>query len=77
MSSFLSLNSADFIKGLIVAVGAAVFTWLAQALNAPGFDFGSMDWGMVVKVAGIAVMSYLAKNLGTDDEGKVLGVKVS
>ncbi|MBP9760584.1 MAG: hypothetical protein KBD24_04475 [Candidatus Pacebacteria bacterium] len=74
MSQLFSLAKDDYIKGLVVAVLAAVFTWLAQAFNAPGFDLATFSWMEGVRIAVVAVFAYLAKNLATDNEGKVLGM---
>ena len=73
MSGFLKLNLKDFIKGLIVAVVSGVFTFLAQALSVQGFDFTSFDWSQIIRIAIVCFMSYTAKNLMSDSEGKVLG----
>ena len=73
MSGMFTLNSKDFLKGLIVAVMAAVFATLAQWLNAPGFEFTSFNWGELLKIAIAAGTSYLGKNLFSDSDGKVLG----
>lgn len=73
MSNLFTLNSKDFVKGLTVAVLAAVFTTVAQWLNAPGFDFATFDWGELGKVAAAATMAYLAKNFFSDKDGRVLG----
>ena len=74
MSSFLKLNSNDFVKGLVVSVLAAVFTSLAATFNTPGFDFGALDLGELFKAAFIGFSSYMSKNLLTDSNGKVGGV---
>ena len=73
MSDLFRLDSKDYIKGLTVAVLAAVFATLAQWLNAPGFDFTSFDWSELVKIAIAAGISYLGKNLISDDRGKIMG----
>lgn len=74
MSDIFKLASNDFIKGAIVAVLAAVATWLAQALNAPGFDFATFSWVEGGRIAIIAFLAYIGKNFATDSEGKVLGM---
>lgn len=74
MSKFLSLNQQDFIKGLIVFVLAASFTWLAQTFDAPGFDFATFRWDELFRIASVAAMSYIGKNLLSDSNGKVLGM---
>ena len=72
-SGFLKLNLNDLAKGTIVAVGAALFTYLAGALNAPGFDWASLDWQYVLKIAVTSFIGYVGKNLLSDESGKVLG----
>jgi len=73
-SAFLRLDSNDLLKGLVVAVLAAVLTFLANAFQAPGFAFASMNWGLVGQVALMAGVSYLGKNLLTTQSGSILGV---
>lgn len=76
MSPFLSLNKSDALKGAIVAVIAAVLTWLASAVNQPGFqlsDFATIDWLQVGQIAITTLLAYLAKNLGSTKNGKFLG----
>jgi len=61
------------LKGLVVAVAAAVFTWLAQAFNAPSFDFATIHWDELLKIAVMAGAAYLSKNLFSTADGKFLG----
>ena len=65
MSSFFKLDSKDLIKGLIVAVVTGVFGALSTT---------PLDWGLVAHMAIAAGAAYLAKNLLTTEDGKVLGV---
>ena len=74
MSQLFTLQSNDFIKGLAVAVFAAVITWLAQVVGAPGFDFTALSYTEIVRVAVVAALAYLAKNFSTDSQGKIAGV---
>lgn len=67
------LNYSDFVKGVTMAVFAAVVTYLASVANAPGFDIATLDWQYLLKVAITAMISYLAKNLISDSDGKVFG----
>lgn len=73
MSSFFSLDRKDFAKGLVITVLAAIATWSAQALNAPGFDFAGIQWDEVARIAVMAGLSYLGKNLVSTKDGKVFG----
>lgn len=72
-SKFLSLNRRDLVNGLVMAVGSAVFAYLAQLLNAPGFDYASIQWDLVLKVGVSAGIMYIGKNLFTTSDGKVFG----
>lgn len=72
-SAFFSLSKNDFARGLIVAICAAVFTVLAQAFSAPGFDLGTFQWGEVGRVAVAAALAYLGKNLLTTQSGAFMG----
>ena len=74
MSPFFRLYQHDFVKGAAVAVLAAVFTYLAGVLNAPGFDFAELDLAYIGKIALTAFVAYLGKNLFTDANGKIGGV---
>ena len=73
MTSFFTFAKNDLLKGLIVAVLAAVATWLAQVLNAPGFDWYAIQWDEVVRIAVMAGTAYLSKALLTTKEGAFLG----
>lgn len=67
------LKNVDAIKGLAIAVLAAVFTWLAQVLNVPGFDFATFNWGELFRIAIVAAVAYFSKNLLTADDGRLFG----
>lgn len=69
----MSLNKNDFVRGLIVAILAAVVAKLGEVLNVPGFDFVQYDWTTLVSVAVTAALAYLAKNFGSDNSGKFAG----
>jgi len=70
-SNFLSLNSRDFLKGLIVIVICTFVTGFYQ-LVANG---GVVNWitlkPVVIAVLGAAV-SYLTKNLLTNSDGEFM-----
>ena len=71
MSNFLKLNWADLGKGLVMvvlgAVLALIYSWLQAGTE--------IDWNEVLKVALTSGLGYLLKNLFSDSEGNVLGVK--
>lgn len=58
-STFLTLNPCDFLRGLSLAVIAAVLTVIQNSLAAGSIDF---DWKNIAQVAGSAAVSYLIKN---------------
>ncbi len=67
-SNFLTLNSRDFIKGLIVVVICTFVTSFYQLLA----NGGAVNWITVkpVVIAAIgAAVSYLTKNLLTNSRG--------
>jgi len=61
-SNFLSLNSQDFLKGLIVAVGSAVVGVISTSLQEGSLTFDFKKIGIIALSAGI---SYLTKNFFT------------
>lgn len=73
-AAFFKLTRNDFVKGAVVAVLGAVAATIAQALNAPGFDFYTFQWGEVARVAEGAFFAYMAKNLLSTQDGKFMGV---
>ena len=72
-SAFMSLDKNDFLKSLCMFVLAAVFTYLAQAMQMPGFSFTGTDWGQVWQIALMSMITYLGKNLISTPDGKVAG----
>jgi len=74
MSPVFKLYQHDYIKGAVVAILAALFTYLAGALNAPGFDLAQIDWQYILKIAFTAFVGYIAKNFVTSENGKIGGV---
>lgn len=61
-SNFLSLNWADFGKGLLVSVISAVLTAVSTSLQAGVLTF---DWKAIGTVALTAGIAYLSKNFFT------------
>ena len=64
-----SLQTRDFIKGLIVFVIGAVLAALYQMLQ-NGF---AVDYNQIIQIAILSGLSYLLKNLFSNSEGKFLG----
>ena len=74
MSPLFRLYQHDFVKGAVVAVLAALATYLAGVLNTPGFDLAEIDWQYILKIATTAFVAYIAKNFVTAGNGKIGGV---
>ncbi len=64
-TNFFSLGWKDFVKGLIMAVGGAVFAVVQTSLEAGQFQ---INWKQVAIVAGSAACVYLSKNLFTNSQ---------
>lgn len=73
-SKIFSLNFKDVSKGIAVAVITAVVVYLGDALQAPGFDFSTFDWGAILNIGLSAGLAYLVKNFFSTNEGKFLGM---
>jgi hypothetical protein len=68
-STFLNLNSSDFIKGLVVAVITAVITIIHTTLETGSLAF---DWKLIGTTALTSAVAYIMKNLFTNSTGKLL-----
>ena len=62
VSKFFTLNSQDFIKGLIMAIGGAVFAIIAPSINSGNLV---IDWTLIWHTALSTALIYLGKNLFT------------
>jgi hypothetical protein len=62
LSSLFSLNAQDFLKGLIMAAGGAVFGVIYSWVNAGIFTF---DWTIIWHTSVAAIVVYLSKNFFT------------
>ena len=67
-SEFFSLSKNDFVKGAILAGLAVIGQGLYTIINTGAFPT-SADLTSILKTAGIAVASYLLKNLFTNSQG--------
>lgn len=70
MSSFLSLNAKDLVKGLVVAALVAVLGSVESILSAGELPTAD-QWASIAKMAGAAVISYLVKNLFTNSQDEL------
>lgn len=62
-SKFLSLDLNDFLKGLIMAVLAAVLAIVKTTIEAGSLNF---DFPTIGKYALLAALAYITKNLLTN-----------
>jgi hypothetical protein len=68
MSTFLNLNSSDFLKGLVMAVLSTVITVVYQTVEAGSLTF---DWKAIGTMALTSALAYIMKNLFTNSTGKL------
>ena len=73
-SKLFKVNVRDLLNGLVVAVGGAVFMFLADLVKVPGFDFYQIPWGEIGRVALLAFGGYLGKKFFSDSSGSFGGV---
>jgi hypothetical protein len=71
MSEFLKLNGKDLFKGMIVAALAVITASLSVILDAGALPTVA-EWLQIAKVAGTAAVSYLLKNLFTNNNDEIL-----
>ncbi len=71
-SEFLKLNNRDWLKGLVMVVISAVLTIVLEVLQNGSLSF---DWNKIAVVGLTAGVAYILKNLGTYQDGKMLGEK--
>ncbi len=68
-SSLFTLNSKDWIKGLVVAVLTAVITVVYSTIQTGALV---LDW-KAISIAGIsAALAYITKNLLTNSNDEIL-----
>jgi len=65
-SGFFKLNVQDFIKGLVMAVLAAIVAIIKTTVESGSLHF---DWPTIGKYALVAATTYLTKNLFSNSKG--------
>jgi hypothetical protein len=68
-STFLTLGSKDFLKGLVLAVLTAVITIVYTSIEAGSLAF---DWKAIGMTALSSALAYIMKNLFTNSQGELL-----
>lgn len=61
-SKFLSLNTRDFMRSLVMAMGTPVVEYLLMILSTNSF---TVDWKRAGILAASAALTYLGKNFFT------------
>lgn len=68
-SSFFTLNTRDFVKGLFIAVITAVITVVYTTIQTGTLTF---DWKVISTTALSAALAYIMKNLFTNSNDQLL-----
>jgi hypothetical protein len=68
-STLFTLNTTDFIKGLLMAVLSSVITVVYQTIEAGSLVF---DWKAIGTIALTSGLAYIMKNLFTNSTGGFL-----
>lgn len=68
-SIFGTLNLRDFVNGLVLVVITSVLDIIKTSVEAGSLNF---DWKEIGRIALIASVGYLLKNLTTNSKGEVL-----
>ena len=71
-STFLNLNTNDFIKGLVMAVLSTVITIVYQTVQAGSLVF---DWKSIGTMALTTALAYIMKNLFTNSTGSLFAAE--
>jgi hypothetical protein len=71
-STFLNLNTNDFIKGLVMAVLSTVITIVYQTVQAGSLVF---DWKSIGTMALTTALAYIMKNLFTNSTGNLFAAE--
>ena len=78
MNGLFKLGWNDLLKGLLTAVISAIVVTIYGLVIATNFDVFTANWVVighnVVNIGVITLVSYLFKNLLTDNNGTVAGV---
>ena len=69
-STFLNLNTTDFLKGLLMAVLSSVITVVYQTVQTGSLVF---DWKTIGTIAITSGLAYIMKNLFTNSTGNFFG----
>jgi hypothetical protein len=68
-STFLNINTNDFLKGLLVAVLSSTLSIVYSTINAGSLN---IDWKVISTTALTSGLGYIFKNLLTNSNGQIL-----
>lgn len=68
-STFLSLNSSDFVKGLVLSVLTTIVTIVYSSLQSGSLSF---DWKSILTAALSSALAYVIKNYLTNSQDQLL-----
>ena len=76
-STLYSLDLKDITRSAVFAVLTAAFLPIVAAVQTPGFDVFTANWGAIGSLAlngaFIGFVTFLVNSFFTDDKGKVFG----
>lgn len=76
-SKLFHLQPSDFKNAFVMAVLGGAFLPIAIVIQTPGFSVATANWWgiLIVALNGaiVAFVGYLAKNVFSDQQGKVFG----
>ena len=73
MSTLFRLDWRDLVKGLFVTIMSAFLTTLAALIQNQGFTLSHDNAAFIMASGVTAGISYLVKQLATDEQGKLGG----
>lgn len=79
-SALYTLNSSDFINGLVTAVFTAIFATFYGVVTTAGFSIFNADWKTIgitaANAAVLAMVGYLGKKFFTAQDGTIAGMHI-
>lgn len=66
VSVFGTIDLVDIIKGILIAIGTAISSYVASLV-----DVGTVNWPALWSTVGAAALAYLTKNLFSNSRGKI------
>lgn len=73
MSAIFKLDKNDLLRGLVVAAVSALLSVIVRLIESKGFGLDMADLQMILSTVLLSTLSYLSKNLATDQLGRLGG----